>query len=156
MSAGTSDNPAPEAVSELLRREEAVFDHLEELAARQRELVVGSDMGLLLLLLDSRKKLSAELTAIERELAPIRKNWQWVRPALAPEARNRADELIGRAGERLRRLMESDEEDARKLSIRKQAVNQTLQMTGLTRHALSAYRPGVERTNRLDCTEVGI
>ena len=148
--------PAPAIVLDLLRREGAVFDQLEDLAARQKELVVCSEMGPLLVLLDRRRELSAELTCIERELAPVRRNWKGLRPMLPPDEQSAADQLMASAGDRLRRLMEGDEEDARKLSIRKQSVGQTLQSTGLTHNALSAYQQGNERVHRLDCTESGI
>ena len=143
----------PERVLELLRRQEAVFCQLEGLSARQKQLVTGDDMGPLLDLLGERRQLSAELTAIMRELAPARRDWTSARGSLELSQRDVADRLMHHAGGRLRRLMESDEEDARKLSIRKQAVVQTLRSIGSAQHALGAYRGSAERSGRLDCLD---
>ena len=150
----TTEAMQPGAVMSLLHREDAVFRRLEGLAARQRDLVVGSDMQPLLGLLTDRRRLSAELTEITRELAPVRRQWATVRSRLAPSERAEADELISQAGRRLRRLMAGDEEDARKLAVRKQAVAQTLSETGSAACALSAYRGATERAVRFDCTDL--
>jgi hypothetical protein len=143
----------PEVIMDLLHRQDAVFGRLEDLSARQESLVTDENMEPLLDLLGDRRRLSAELADITRELAHARRHWTSVRLCLAPDLREAADGLIHRAGRRLHWLMQRDEEDARKLSIRKQAVTRTLRATGSASDALNAYRSGEERANRLDCTD---
>lgn len=145
---------AQSPVMDLLRQEDVVLHRLEKLAMQQREMVASSDLGPLLTLLDDRKRLSAELAEIERALAPMRRNWGDIRLTLAQSEREMADDLLSFAGQRLRRLMEGDEEDGRKLCIRKQAVAHTLQAAGFAKHALSAYRDRAEPANRLDYKDI--
>ena len=137
----------------LLQREETLVSRLEELADRQRRLVTEEDMESLLGLLGDRQRLSTELAGVTHELAPVRRDWSETRLSLGPRQREEADRLMEGAGKRLRCLMDKDEEDARKLSIRKEAVSQTLRAAGAAQGALSAYRAGFERAPRLDFTD---
>jgi hypothetical protein len=144
---------AAQPVMDLLHRQDELFGRLEGLAARQKDLITSEDMEPLVGLLACRQRLCTELSLVTRELAPIRRDWTAERLRLEIPQRREADELMSRAGDRIRRLMDCDEEDARKLSIRKQAVGQTLRAAGGAQQALNAYRAGAERTSRLDCMD---
>jgi len=142
-----------EDVLGLLRRQAALFLRLEQFASRQRTLVREDDAGPLLSLLADRQKLSTELTGIARQLAPVRAEWPAFRERLSTDQRAEAEVLLQDSSQRLRRVIEGDETDARLLSVRKRVVADDLRVTHAAGEALSAYRtPAPQRVpaGRLD------
>lgn len=144
-----------DGVLDLLREQASLYAKLESLAARQRSLVTEDDVGPLLGLLADRQRLSEQLTRLSTRLAPVRGEWETCRRCLSPAQQAEADRLLSDAGGRLRRIIESDEQDARVLSGRKQAVATALQATHSTNQALRAYRAPTGRADRLDCVDEG-
>jgi hypothetical protein len=143
----------PRNILELLRVQARLYARLESFASRQRTLVTGDDVGPLLSLLADRQRLSEQMAHLGEALKPIRRDWQAYREALAPPDRSEADRLLGETEERLKRMIESDEHDARVLSVRKQAVARTLRATHASGQAVSAYRSPTNHSGRLDCVD---
>lgn len=145
---------APAATAlELLRKQAAMFGRLESLAAKQRGLVNQDDAGPLLAVLGERQRLTSALAVIGKELQSARRNWAATRKALSPSGREEADGLLEQVQARMRRVIESDERDARVLSARRQTVAGELRQTQTVVHAVSAYRPDgmrVSPARRLD------
>ena len=112
----------PEHILGLLREQSALCARLESFAARQCALVRAEDTAPLLTLLADRQRLSVELTRLAARLAPIRRSWSSLRERFSLSERTDADGLISDVALRLRSLIESDEKDARVLSLRKQGV----------------------------------
>ena len=152
MGADTMTCPAetPEEVLALLREQDLRYAQLESHASRQSSLVAAEDPGPLLALLTERQRLSAGLARIAAKLEPIRRNWAFHRAQFSPPQRTEADRLLTAVKERLRRVIARDEEDARLLSARKEAVANALRATHTRSEALSAYRPPADRSIRLD------
>ncbi|MDO8630645.1 MAG: hypothetical protein Q7R41_09125 [Phycisphaerales bacterium] len=151
--AATATAEQPEEVLGLLREQATLFARLETFADRQRHLVTEDDTRPLLALLVDRRNLSTELTRIAGRLAPVRRDWAAFRESLSPPQKTEADGLVEDATQRLRRLIESDERDARLLSVRKRVTGDALRATHATGQAMSAYRMRSERTagaGRLD------
>ena len=143
---------APEALA-LLRRQASLFAKLESLAVKQGDLVSRDDATPLLALLADRQRLATDLSQIGRRLEPARRDWAATRNALAPAERVEADGLLTQVRDRMRRLIENDERDARTLSARKETVATALRQTQTIGSAVSAYRPhNAPKTNisRLD------
>jgi len=153
----TSDETfaSPEEVLAMLRAEASLYGRLAAYASRQRSLITGDDLGTLLAVLGDRRKLSVELTKIGAKLAPVRQKWERYRERFTPSQRAEAERLVSDISERLRRVIDSDEEDGRLLSARKQTVGETLRETHSTGRALSAYRTPSERPARLDHLDEG-
>lgn len=126
-------------VLELLREQASLYARLEQFAASQRKLVRDEDPAPLLALLADRQRLSAELTGIANRLTAARESWNEFRQRLAPAQRKEADDLVRGASDSLRRVIESDEQDARLLAIRKQRVQHDLRETRTTSQAIAAY-----------------
>ena len=142
-----------EEVLGLLREQSALYTRLESFAARQRSLVRADDTAPLLMLLADRQRLSAELTRLATRLAPVRRGWTLFRERCSASQRAEADGLISVVSQRLQRVIESDEKDARVLSVRKQRVATNLQATHRVGQAISAYREpagALTGTDRLD------
>lgn len=123
----------------LLRDQAALYQKLERYARQQRLLVAEEEAGPLLALLAQRQKLSVEMTRIGARLAPARRDWNRIREQLTSAQRDEADRLIDEMGQRLHRVIESDERDARLLSTRKRMTADALRATHSTGQALSAY-----------------
>lgn len=140
-----------EQVLELLREQVSLYGRLESFAVRQRGLVSGEESGPLLAMLADRRKLSQQLADVGSRLAPVRQEWAALRARLSTEQQSEAEQLLREAGERLHRVIESDEQDVRILSARKQAVAMSLRKTHATGEAIQAYRVGADGTKRLDC-----
>lgn len=143
----------PRSILELLRLQERLYAKLEAFAIRQRGLVTGDEVGPLLSLLADRQRLSEQMAQLGQKLEPIRRDWPTHREALAPDDRAEAERLLAETEERLKRLIEGDEHDARVLSARKEAVARTLRATHATSQAVSAYQSPSNRAGRLDCVE---
>ncbi len=146
---------SPEDVMHLLREQSSLYTKLESVSARQRSLVTEDDVSPLLALLTDRQRLSEQLQQIATRLAPVRREWDSYRERLTPEQRSEAGRLLDESGQRLRQLIDNDEQDARVLSGRKQAVARVLRTTHSTSQAISAYRAPTDRSGRLDCVNEG-
>ena len=139
----------------LLREQDSLYARLEAFAARQRMLVTGSDVGPLLGLLEDRRLMSTALTEIASRLRPFRRKWAEFCGTLPLPEREEAERLLGVADQRLRRVIESDELDARILATRKQGVAATLRAADATGAAMCAYRAAVDRSTRIDLVREG-
>ena len=144
--------PAEDVLS-LLREQVELFARLEGFAGRQRNLVTGEDPGRLLSLLADRQKLSSELQRIATILEPVRRDWPSYRTNLTGPQRIEADKLLEDATNRLERIIESDEQDAKLLSVRREAAARTLRTAHSAGQAMRAYREPAKRTGRLDCVD---
>ena len=124
----------------LLGRQVELYDRLQMLADQQRALIAAEDTQPLLKVLAQRKRLTAELAELSEGLGPFRSNWREVRAALGPEDRQAANELIGKADDKLRHLLAGDEHDARMLKLRQQRVGEELESIDSSKRALAAYK----------------
>lgn len=154
---GTTEmlSDSPDDVMHLLREQSSLYTKLESVSVRQRSLVTEDDVGPLLTLLTDRQRLSEQLHRIATRLAPVRREWESYRERFTPKQRSEAGRLLKEAGQRLRQLIDNDEQDARVLSGRKQAVARVLRTTHSTSQAISAYRAPTDRLGRLDCVNEG-
>jgi len=130
----------PEEILGLLREQSALYARLESFAARQRSLVREDDTAPLLSLLADRQRLSVELTRLATRLSTVRHDWSTFRERFSASQRTEADGLVSDVTQRLQRVIESDEKDARVLSLRKQNVATNLHATHRVGQAISAYR----------------
>ena len=135
--------PGTESLEEVLglfHDEAALYAKLESYAATQRLMITWDDPGPLLSLLEDRQRISVQLTEIAARLAPVRRDWEAYRTRLSPGQRCRAERLVRDTTERLHRVIQSDEQDARRLAVRKQSVVRALRAAHSAGEALSAYR----------------
>jgi len=137
----------------LLRRQAGLYEQLEALSRQQQAQVAAEDTQPLLRTLAQRQRLTQELQTLAGGLAPMRQNWDRLRAALPECERETADALVREAKARLGRLLAADEEDARRLRIRKQHTGDALRAVHASRQAVAAYGGGANTTSgRLDRT----
>ena len=137
----TTEADAEKLIS-LLRRQVGIYTHLEKLSGRQRDLIAAEDQQQLLTLLAERQKLVDELGALNQGLVPLQEYWRANRETVAPSLRTEADQLVGRAGEILQRILGADEQDARILSARKAQTANQVTALAQSRQAFDAYGAG--------------
>lgn len=106
----------------LLTQQQLLYRQLQQLAQKQSDLVDGSDPEMLLRVLAGRQRLINRLTAIDRELQPIRKDWQQVAQTLPVEQRQQAQELVAGVQKILAEILARDEQDTRRMSYHQQHV----------------------------------
>jgi hypothetical protein len=137
----------------LLREEAGLYTRLETFAARQRLLVDTENTTPLMHVLADRQRILVRLNEVTSRLSPARRAWASYCERLAPAERAEADRLARDTQDSLRRLLESDEHDARLLSARKEAAAASLRVNHANRQAVSAYRTtpvGANRRSSLD------
>ncbi len=137
-----------EALISLLRRQVGTYTRLEQLSDQQRGLIAAEDQQRLLALLAERQKLVDELSVLNQGLIPLQKYWRANRETVAPSLRAEADQLVGRAGEILQRILGADEQDARILSARKAQTAKQVTALAQGRQAFEAYSGGVQPHQR--------
>ncbi len=137
-----------EALISLLRRQVGVYTRLEQLSGRQRGLIAAEDQQHLLALLAERQKLVDELGVLNQSLIPLQAYWRANRETVAPSLRTEADQLVGRAGEILQRILGADEQDARILSARKAQTANQVTALAQGRQAFEAYGGGARPLQR--------
>jgi len=130
---------AGRALLGLLRRQAALHAQLEALGRTQQALVAAEDTQPLLKVLAQRQRLTGELQTVAAGLAPLRRDWTRLLEALPETERREARELVNAAKACISRLISADEEDAKKLQIRKQRTADALRSTQLNRRAVAAY-----------------
>jgi hypothetical protein len=148
-----TDQPSdidPSRALELLREQVALFAKLEGLSVRQQALVAGEAIEPLMSVLADRQRVSVRLAKIAEALGPVRRSWKQFRDALDATQRDEAEKFIASAEASLKRLIESDERDARILSARKRRVADTLSGLNSSGGAVAAYRRETQTVRRMD------
>lgn len=123
-----------------LRTQVGLYEALEALSQKQRELVSREDTAPLLSLLATRQRLTTKLHELGERINPARTRWNEVKASLGEAQRIEAETLLERVRGQLRRLIEQDESDARKLYARRQTVGDALGAVRQSRSAIGAYR----------------
>ena len=111
----------------LLTQQRLLYRQLKELAQKQSSLVDGNDPETLLRVLASRQRLIDKLSSIDRELRPIRADWQEIARALPPEQREQALELVDQVQAILGEILASDAKDGEVLQGHQQKIRSEIQ-----------------------------
>lgn len=106
----------------LLTQQQLLYRQLLQLAQKQRSLVDGSDPEALLKLLAGRQRLIDRLMGLERELQPLRADWQKMASSLPVEQRRQAERLVNSVKEILSDILARDEQDSDSLASCQQEV----------------------------------
>lgn len=151
----TTDTHAPSGTHgealELLRTQVSLYEALQSLSRKQRDLVEREDTSPLLGLLATRQRLTVKLRELGERMAPLRQRWADVTRAMSPVQREEAQQLVATVRRCLRELIERDEHDARMLSARRQRVGSAVTAVGRSKSAMMAYRSkAVQPVGRLD------
>lgn len=136
--APTVDPPAN--VLGMLREQNELFARLETFATSQRRWTAAGDLSRLMGILADRQRLTARLAELAMNLQPARRDWNRVRDRLTTTDRQEAEQLLQDSEDRLRRVIEADEQDARLLSARRAVVSGAMRDSHAADQAVAAYR----------------
>jgi len=142
---GNNPKVTTEEVLALLDKQVELFRRLLTLAGKQREQIGQDDTKPLLRLLAQRQTLTEELTRLGSSLRPVCHDWHKFRERLEVSDAHRAKELLGQAKAMLRKLMESDAQDARLLSVRKVKSAEAISASVSSQMAVAAYNKSSKR-----------
>ena len=122
-----------------LTQQRLLYRQLRELAQKQSSLVDGSNPEMLLRVLAGRQRIIDRLGAIDRELKPIREQWQHIAKTLPALQRQEAQQLIEEVQEILGEILARDEKDSHVLSSRQQQVASEIRTTTTGKRMHQAY-----------------
>ncbi len=146
--------PSPDALLKLIGRQLRTYRRLHRLVRKQGDLVGQEDPTDLISLLAERHRLTADLGATSKCLAPYRRDWERHRARLSPEQKVEAEAMLGEIESTLKTIVSADEEDVKRLQIRKQSVATELGGFANRQAVLNAYgRPNATRPAVLNRTD---
>ena len=123
----------------LLTQQQFLYRQLQELAQKQSDLVDGNNPELLLRVLAGRQRLIDRLAGVNRELEPIRGNWQEIAQTLPEEQRDQAQTLVADVQRILGEILARDERDTKTLSQHHQQVAAEIRTTTSGKRMHQAY-----------------
>ncbi len=123
----------------LLTQQRLLYRQLRELAQKQSSLVDGSNPEILLRVLAGRQRIIDQLEVIDRELKPIRAQWQHIAKTLPPLQRQEAQQLVEEVQEILGEIIARDEKDTQTLSSQHQRVAAEIRSTTTGKRMHQAY-----------------
>lgn len=138
----------------LLNQQRLLYRQLQELAQKQSGLVNGSDPEMLLRVLAGRQRLIDRLTALDKELEPIRRDWQEIAQMIPPQQRQEAQSLVESVQEILGEIIARDETDSQTLGRQRERVAGEIRTATAGRRVNNLYaKAGPVGPSRLDLTE---
>lgn len=156
MTTTTNSGPAgldSDEIISLLETQRDVCRRLKHMTVQQRELVADGEPSRLLTLLADRRRLTGELARVSGRLGSLPDRLDQAGLA-SPGQRARAEELLAEVREVMGQIMAADNEDVKKLEIRKMGVGTALQGLSARREMLSAYsRPAGARATAVSGTD---
>ena len=134
-----SHKMATDELLALLDEQLALYQKLNAMAGQQHALVSEEDPAALLALLGERQRLLDQLAELDAKIAPIRREWDRISPALPVSARRRAKAAFKESRQLLEGIIASDQKDTEMLEGRKVNVQAALQTIGAAQQAHAAY-----------------
>lgn len=132
-------DPTAGELIDLLGQQHLLYRQLKDLASRQRQLVDGRQPEMLLKVLAGRQRLIDRLVLLDRQLRPLRQQWDQMMEQLPTEQRDRAGELLGEIKGMLADILDSDRQDSDRLSDQRGTVQKELGGAARGRQANRAY-----------------
>lgn len=126
---------------QLLTQQQLLYRQLQQLAQQQRGLVDGSDPEMLLKLLAGRQRLIDRLTDVDKELQPLRVDWQAMAQTLPAEQRAQAQNLVESVKEILSDILARDKQDTEVLAGRRNEVASQIATASQGKRMNQAYAP---------------
>ncbi|MEM8836270.1 MAG: flagellar export chaperone FlgN [Planctomycetota bacterium] len=147
--AGTfRDEPALVArrLSTLLGEQIGLYESLDELGAKQADLIEQGSGAELLSLIQQRERVVGEITRLNAELSPLAGSWETLRDRLPEDDAKSIAERVERVGLLVERIRVRDERDTERLNRARQRVSDELRTLSSRRTAAAAYgaQPGAD------------
>jgi hypothetical protein len=129
---------------ECLTRQLGCYRQLSRLCDLQRQYVQQNQTDELLTVLEQRGELLQQISELETEVAPMKRNWSEFSSRLTEQDRRRASQMLAETRELLIQITQADQDDVlllqqRKLNIGKQIVATTQAKAVGRKYAAAAY-----------------
>ena len=124
---------------QLLTQQKFLYRQLKELTQKQTSLVDGNEPDMLLKILAGRQRLIDRLSLIDRELRPIRADWQKVSASLPAAQREEAKGLIDSVQAILGEIIARDTADTQTLHTQQKKVAAEIQGAVTGKRVNQAY-----------------
>lgn len=138
MSSSPAANVGCELI-ELLTQQRLLYRQLSELAQKQTSLVDGSNPEMLLRVLAARQRIIDRLSNIDRQLRPIREEWQQIASTLPPDQREQVQNLVEEVKNILGDILVRDKKDTQVLSGQQQKVAGQIKSAAAGKRVHQAY-----------------
>lgn len=123
-----SDAQPNSSVSALCRELEC-YRRLLKLSDRQRDVIHQNQTDELMAILERRSEILSELSALQHEVAPLRRNWAEISGTMSDEERQNVQAMLSETRLLLERITSADQDDVLILQQRKLNVGKQLQAT---------------------------
>ncbi len=117
-----SDTSWAATLLELLQRQQALYENLRELGGEQTRLIEAADTERLLALLARRQQLIDQLTRLNQQLQPYKRDWTTCWASLDAGSRQRIGALIQRVQMLVDQIMKTDEADRVRLTQQRDEI----------------------------------
>jgi hypothetical protein len=122
----------------------ACYRKLARLCELQRQHVQQGQTDELMAVLQERAAILSEITRLEEEVAPLKRNWTTASEQLSEEDRQAAQEMLAETKVLLMQITQADQDDVlllqqRKLNVGKQIAATSTARVVNNRYAASAY-----------------
>ena len=137
--AETASYPDVPTLIELLKRQQALYQQLQQMGEQQSALVAEGQTEPLIALLGRRQILIDQIAALNRSLEPYRADWDDLIAALGAEQRAAVTSLVNDVQSLLGRIMEQDDRDRAALQDAQSRIGGELKKVNRGHQAAAAY-----------------
>lgn len=135
------------SLMDCLTRQLGCYRQLSRLCDLQRQYVQQNQTDELLTVLEQRGELLRQISELETEVAPMKRNWSEVSSRLTEQDRQRASQMLAETRELLMQITQADQDDVlllqqRKLNVRQQIAATAQAKTVGHRYAAVEYTAG--------------
>lgn len=109
-----------------LRLQESKYREMVALVATQRPLFASMDVDGILTLIEQKRRLLAEIDAVDLELAPLKGNWARVRAEFTDDEERALDAVLASIQQVLGELMQFEDEGRALLDQRREEKSEAL------------------------------
>ena len=132
----------------LLNQQCLLYRQLQSLSTKQSALVEEDEPETLLRFLAGRQRLIDRLVALNRELQPIRADWQQVAQSLPATQRAEAETLVSNVEDILRDILTKDKRDTQRLTDRRGTVAADIKLATTGKRVNQAYANAGQQHSR--------
>ncbi len=151
MASTEQQQAAAEKVVSLLTRQRDLYLRLKDLAYSQRKLVDKSDPEMLLKVLANRQRIIDQLSLIDRQLRPLREDWQKISGCFSDAQRNNVNLLIDQVKNTIEDILNRDKKDTETLTYKKNEIAIELKKARTGRQMGKAYQSTVNVSESKYC-----
>ncbi len=127
-------------VIDLLEQQRDLYGRLRGLANMQQELVENDNPELLLKVLANRQKIINQLALVDKQLKPIRNQWQEISAQFSALERQRVNILVDEVKKTIEEILSRDKADTDVLTAKKDQIATELKKVRTCRQMSNVYQ----------------